>query len=700
MAFLIATQLLKTAAVQVNTLNFKPSDYHSSTQNWDVAQTPDGRVFFANNYGLLRFDGSQWDLFAVANYTPVRALLLDKKATRIYAGASDEFGYFSTKARGKEIIYTSLTNLLPDSERHIGEIWKIMQQGNRIVFQSKEKMYVMTDEKHISVFQNGRRIECSGLVGQRIITAGKGGACELTANGLKTLSGTEALDGKVVRSILPFYGKILFATAIDGLFIYDGNTLSPLVMDISPYITENHIFSAAIKDSLLAIGTVKGGVVLKDLKSNENTYINSACGLQNNTALTLAFDPFNNLWAGLDNGISYINKDLPYRPLLNPLSNIGTGYDSRLFGTKLYLGTNQGLFAMDYPIVSKPQTDNPQAVVGCDGQIWCIVPMGNSLLCGSDKGLFCVKGTTSQRVNGVDGTWNVKPLASRPGYALGCDYSGFFILQQQADGQHVVRNRLANFNEISGSIEEDSDGSIWVNHWLKGVFHFRLSEDMQRAERIEHYGKENGLPADGDNLLCKVDGKIYFSTHDGIYYFDRKTRKMALDKKMSKVFDTNGASLRITETPWGDLWGFKGGYIAFAKRQKDGTYLKDTMTFKGIVPYLIAENPNIGFIGRELTIFNTNNGYYVLDTSETENGNNNHLFIKTVRGIETDTLLYAYTPCEKMPEEVEIAHALNSFTITYVMPETCRLWTTNAIWKATKRGGLRWRTPQRGNTPV
>ena len=667
--FLIAVHLSEVTATQVNTLNFRPSNYHSSTQNWDVTQTPDGRVFFANNYGMLRFDGSQWDLFVVANYTPVRALLLDTKAKRIYAGASDEFGFFSVKNRGKDLVYTSLTNLIPASKRHFGEIWHIMQQGNRVVFQSKERMYVMTDEKQINVFENGRRIECSALVGQRIITAGKGGAYELTAHGLTHLKGTEVLDGKVVRSILPYKKNILFATDIDGIFIYDGETVTPFVMDITPYIKEKHIFSATTRGDLLVIGTVKGGIVLKDLVDNEKVFVNTACGLQNNTVLTLAFDQFNNLWAGLDNGISYINKDLPYQPLLNPLNNIGTGYDSRLFGSKLYLGTNQGLFTIDYPIASKPQAEDPQPVSGCDGQVWCLVSMADGLLCGSDKGLFSVKGTTSKRVDGVEGTWNVKPLTSRPGYALGCDYGGFFILQQQADGQYVMRNRLSNFHEISGSIEEDSDGSIWVTHWLKGVFHFRLSADMQRAEQTEHYGKGCGLPTDGDNLLCKVNGRIYISSHDGIYHFDKKTRKLVHDEAMSKVFDTYGASLRITETPWGDLWGIKGDYIAYARRQKDGTYLKDTLTFEGIEPYLIAENPNIGFIGKNLTIVNTNDGYYVLNTSKTEKSRSNHLIIKAVSSIESDTILYTYTPLEEIAHEVKITHALNSFSISYVMPE-------------------------------
>jgi len=47
--------------------NFAKSTYHAGTQNWDVAQDAQGRILFANNEGLLVFDGAHWQPFSIRN---------------------------------------------------------------------------------------------------------------------------------------------------------------------------------------------------------------------------------------------------------------------------------------------------------------------------------------------------------------------------------------------------------------------------------------------------------------------------------------------------------------------------------------------------------------------------------------------------------------------------------------------------------
>ena len=43
--------------------NFSPADYQASSQNWALAQDSRGFVYVGNNSGLLRFNGSSWELF-------------------------------------------------------------------------------------------------------------------------------------------------------------------------------------------------------------------------------------------------------------------------------------------------------------------------------------------------------------------------------------------------------------------------------------------------------------------------------------------------------------------------------------------------------------------------------------------------------------------------------------------------------------
>ena len=37
-------------------------DYHAATEAWDIGQDQQGLLYFANNDGLLTFDGGYWRL--------------------------------------------------------------------------------------------------------------------------------------------------------------------------------------------------------------------------------------------------------------------------------------------------------------------------------------------------------------------------------------------------------------------------------------------------------------------------------------------------------------------------------------------------------------------------------------------------------------------------------------------------------------
>jgi ligand-binding sensor domain-containing protein len=118
---------------------------------------------------------------------------------------------------------------------------------------------------------------------------------------------SEMLQGKKVCAILPFQkNKVLVVTEFNGLFVFDGNSVEVFKTDIDRFLSENQVFCAGIKDSKLAIGTVRKGLVVKDFENNSNFFSNTFTCLQNNTILSMAFDNQNNLWLGLDKGIDYV----------------------------------------------------------------------------------------------------------------------------------------------------------------------------------------------------------------------------------------------------------------------------------------------------------------------------------------------------------------------------------------------------------
>ena len=76
-------------------LNYPKQVYGAGTQNWDMKQDAGGVMYFANNEGLLSFDGTYWSLYPLPNKTIVRSVMISKD-NKIYVGGQDEIGVFFT----------------------------------------------------------------------------------------------------------------------------------------------------------------------------------------------------------------------------------------------------------------------------------------------------------------------------------------------------------------------------------------------------------------------------------------------------------------------------------------------------------------------------------------------------------------------------------------------------------------------------
>ncbi len=54
--------------------NFPKSAYQAGTQNWAITQDHRKITYFANNAGLLEFDGINWKVYPIDNRTIVRSI--------------------------------------------------------------------------------------------------------------------------------------------------------------------------------------------------------------------------------------------------------------------------------------------------------------------------------------------------------------------------------------------------------------------------------------------------------------------------------------------------------------------------------------------------------------------------------------------------------------------------------------------------
>ena len=667
---IISTIFALTTSAQIPTLrNFSPIEYNGGTQNWQISEIRDNLMAFANNHGLIVFDGENWQIHPVANYTSVRSVAFDAKKLCVYAGASDEFGYFDINTATFNVEYHSLSKLLPANMRIFGEIWKIhLLPSGEVLFQGRAHLFSLRQGNKLITLKTAGAIDNSALVGDRVYVSTKTGIYIYHGGKLSPLPGTGNLTGKRVSGVVQYNGKVMFVTMSDGLFIYDGHTATPFELDISPLLKDNNVFCAAAGKRYIGFGTIKNGLIVKDLQTGSNYYVNTNTGLQNNTVLSMSFDSLDNIWLGLDMGLSYVMLESSYGNLLGANNTIGTGYTSAISGNQLYMGTNQGLFSIPFPLQNSILPPKAQTVEGVVGQIWSLQNIDGTLLCGANDGAYVVGAGTVRRIDGLGGTWGFRKLNDHPGYLLTCDYDGLAVLKQEG-GSITLHSRLSNFHEASGNFEQDSDGSIWLSHWHKGVWHFRLSDDMTRVENLEYYHNGAGLVVDDNNLVCKIDGRVYVSSVDGFHQYDERNRKLKHCDWMNNLFNTYGEALHVTQAPDGMIIAYKADYLAVAERQHNGKYQSRQVGYGNMVQQMQMGLGNIGFLENRQIVLNSNNGFFVMRPQKKDAAKTNHVMVRRIYSTNTgDTLVYMRCP-ELVKEEVVLPHSLNSIRIEYVMPE-------------------------------
>lgn len=647
--------------------NFTMVDYFGGTRNWKIGQSGDGKMFFANSLGLLEYDGDIWKNYPIQNKSIVYSLYFDEAKDAIYIGGTNEFGFYRPHPQTHKLTYSSVSSLLPTTQRSFGDVRNVHEYEGEKIFVTPTYIFHQRKDGYVGTIRLPYQVDMSSVVYNQLVICCKENIFRYKNGRLIPLPGLEELKGKVVQAVLPLFNKMLFVTEYDGLYLYDGKTLSPYILDITPQLMASDINCATVSDNYLAFGTYRDGLIVKDYLTGKTYFSNTMTGLQNNIVLAVEFDKDRNLWLGLDNGISYVMLETPFFDLLGKNNTVGTGYTSLISGDNLYLGTNQGLYRTNSSRANINGHDAPVAINNISGQIWSLTNIDGHTLCGAAKGGYIIKGDNAQRIDTVE-TYKFKPLKNHPGYILSTDAEGFKVLKSTPQGVTIV-NRIKGFTEVGGRFEEDTDGTIWVTNWQKGIYHLWMSHDMTQFSKIEYFHRKNGLPQDDNNLITKIKGHIYITSVDGFRHYNKVTGKLEKDETMNRIFNIKGQALNITEMPSGKLWIYKENYLAIATPIKN-SYAIQQFLYGNLVKRLQMTSGTIGVLNDDYTMLNYDGGFFVVYNGYKSKPIDCPFYIRSVFSTagDKDSLIYAHSIGNK-DKEISIPHSLGSLRIEFVMPE-------------------------------
>ncbi|MGN1225925.1 MAG: triple tyrosine motif-containing protein, partial [Candidatus Cryptobacteroides sp.] len=604
--------------------NYSKKEYKGAGKNWQISQSPYGNMYFANDAGILEFDGKEWSLTPTANRTSVRSLYYDEVEDRLYFGAINEFGYLDYNNSVKASYHSLLNNLGTEAN----DIWGIHKIGDALYLRENNKIYIICGETTQSIVFNNK-VSVSTVIDEDlyIFVNGNGVFVSHKGENFTALKGTEALKYINICAILKTgEGELEFVSATKGIYKFKSGQLNHLKNELSRELESAIAYCAAANEDFIAYGSVNNGVFIIERKTGAHIHLNRTSGLQNNTVLSLYFDKQNNLWLGLDKGIDQVQLSSPEYTLLPSGNSIGSGYSSEIFNDKLYLGTNQGLYTL--------KGETVEEIKEMKGQMWYLKKHDDLLFCCADRGLGIISKDESLRFIPLNGVWKILPLKSQKNYIIACSYDRLFLLKKQ-NGRWDFYKWVEGFDESSKVFEEAEDGSIWFGHWIKGLFRLKIDYDEGKVISEQFLSKGNSFPFDWGNTPIPFDEDIIFSTAAGFYSFDEHSGKAQPIDSLNSLFCSNPISASVYRCSNGDLYFSSANMQAIKRAGKD----LDSLSLARLASIRIQGFEDIRELKDGMILVNTEDGFTLINRSNIRKNNEssqNSLYIKEISVSKSD----------------------------------------------------------------
>lgn len=649
--------------------SYSRNDYRGGTQNWAIAQTDNGLMYFANNDGILEYDGTYWKLIPRMTNAVVRAMLVHEG--RIYAGSTNEIGYFAKQ--GRDYVYTSITKAY--NLRDIGEVWGIHAYDGKIVFQTEKMLCLFHEGSKVEMIHAGSRFPSSFLVnGMMLVHDEQQGLMELRGNKLQLVPGGQRITGDRIGAILPLSGQgMVIGTMLNGLYRWGmSDQIEKWNVPADDYLRRMNIFSGTVVDGDLIFGTIQSGVVVVDRLGRIRQVVNKAKGLKNNTVLSIFPDREKNIWAGLDNGIAKVAYHSPIT-FLNDFFDIGSGYAIARKDGKLYMGTNQGLYSVDESTFYDPlkEPGSFRRIDGTVGQVWTLFDDGSpdGLLCGHTQGAYAVRGGLARLITppGILGVWTFRDVPGRRDLLMAGIYDGLVLFEKDASGQWRYRCRVDGFRESSRAIEWDVDGGLWMTHGQQGIYKLYFNSSYTAVVKIETVDHYKGMLNDKDMNLAMIDGQVVFVSPRGIYRLDPASHTF-YEHPLAQYFTSDGHPLPtgMVQDVNGNIWFFGQRGVGQLRPRSDGGYQRVEQPFLPLRGRMVSAFETLLVWDRQNVLFGMVDGFahYRVD----DRGEDLHPFsthIRSFRGA-TDSIAHFRHADQPWPEPYpKYPFADNAFEVSY-----------------------------------
>ncbi|NGM63326.1 transcriptional regulator [Sphingobacterium sp. SGG-5] len=657
---------------------YETFDYKGGTQNWDMDQDNQGIMYFANNEGLLTFDGRHWKLHPLPHKTIVRSIKISSEG-KIYVGAQDEIGYFIPDINGT-LKFVSLKKLIPEQARNFSDIWDIVILKNEVFFRTTDKIFHLKDDK-IKVYIPHKLWEFMGEANGKLYA-------QDTGNGLLTFNSGKwestpyiaPSNNDIVTSILHYaLDTLLVTTFKSGIYLMGRDFLVKKTGRYDETFKEHRLYDAiAVNDNRYALATSSAGCYIINKQGEIIQQFSSEEGLYKNKLRSIFMDRNKNLWLGLDDGINFIAFNNAIRYIYPDKDKQTSAYSTLIHHNKLYVGTSNGVF---YNYLDSKASDLSYSkrgfkeIPGTAGQTWNLNLINQHIIAGHEEGALLVDEKAAIPLYHSPGTWLSVPLSQTESSSdiITGTYQGLGLLTYN-NGTFKVRNQIAGLNESIRFLIYD-DPVLWASHPYRGVYKIELAPDKKNVSQLKLYTVKDGLPSTLGNQIAKIKNKIVVATQKGVYEFNPATDKFEPSGKLYPILGEYPYHY-LNEDREGNIWFISNknvGVVDFHTKAPDKDY--NIVHFPELNGQVVAGFENIYHFNRQNVFIGAKKGLIHINY---QNYLDNIKPLNTILSLvkasgEKDSILYGgYQVKESVlantndgDHEIALPKALNSLYFEY-----------------------------------
>jgi serine phosphatase RsbU (regulator of sigma subunit) len=501
--------------------NYLPKEYKGFNQMWHAVQDKNGLLYFASTSNVFIFSGKRWERVPVKSGSAIRQIAIEPATSIIYVGVAGDFGYLERNKAGKFQYISIAAEQLTKEQKEFNDLWKIMPLGDKVYFQSSERIFVVQNKKVVSV------IEAPPEKGFALAFVANGhlyvrqrtlGLMEISENKLSLVPGGEIFAAKRILAVMPF-GKDqnLVLSGDEGFFkmYLHPDPAIKSTRTIEFFKTDNFLKEAGVlgsqwvNDSVFSVNS-RSGIAFYDRNANRKEIINKASGLSDEVIAEVFIDREKNIWLMHNNGVSSLAYNSSSFVYYDKIGYKGTSEFIKKCNDVLYLACGGGLFIIQQDPHSHAITAIPTEITNTE--VWDLFALNNILYVATSNGLLRMNKNKAELI-----TNNLtNRITSIPGEnkIVTAEKAGFSVIDvgQGKDNRilrhyEIVGQELLKIGRVDKCAGEEDRYETWAVSRQKKVFHLKFGV-LENKFIINQYDTLNGIKG-SENYIVYAGDSIF-----------------------------------------------------------------------------------------------------------------------------------------------------------------------------------------------